>query len=228
MRIILKSLFGQIFLSTCVALVALPVFAAEPEPTSDYRLNVKQESFRLVDPSVPEPPAKKLPPIPPHLVERPYANLIHAAAHDVALDPALVHAVIHVESGYNQKAVSPKGAIGLMQLMPDTARRYGVTNPAKSPEANLRAGTLYLKELMQMFEGRLDLVLAAYNAGEKAVQHYGLRIPPYAETQAYVPAVMAKYREWQEPPPPAPPAGPVYIEYMPGTRLNTQSLQTVR
>ena len=131
------------------------------------------------------------------LAARPYAKLIEHAACEAALDPALVHAVISVESAYNATARSPAGAIGLMQLMPDTALRYGVKDPARSLEGNLRAGTQYLRDLMRMFNGRLDLVLAAYNAGENAVIKYGQKIPPYAETQAYVPAVLAKYREWR-------------------------------
>jgi soluble lytic murein transglycosylase-like protein len=147
------------------------------------------------------------------LADKPYAALIHKAAHDAALNPALVHAVIEVESGYNATARSSKGAIGLMQLMPATAARYGVRDPGRSPEANIRAGTRYLSDLMQQFDGRMDLALAAYNAGENAVVRHGMRIPPYPETQHYVPAVLAKYHEWDEPPPPE------HIQYIPGTRL---------
>ena len=111
-----------------------------------------------------------------------------------------------------------------MQVLRETAARYGVPDPARSPEANLQAGTRYLQNLMQLFDGRLDLVLAAYNAGEHAVMRHGHRIPPYQETQNYVPAVLAKYREWQEPPAvPVPVSASIpaslYIEYLPGTRL---------
>ena len=130
------------------------------------------------------------------LAQQPYSREILQAASAVALDPALVHAVVHVESGYRCKAVSPKGAIGLMQVMPDTGARYGIAN-LRSVKTNLKAGTLYLRDLMQMFSNRLDLVLAAYNAGEGAVQKYDYRIPPYRETQGYVRAVMAKYEEWR-------------------------------
>lgn len=151
-----------------------------------------------------------------------FSKLIEVAAHKAALDPALVHAVIAVESGYNPEARSPKGAIGLMQVLPETASRYGVTDPASSPEANLRAGTRYLRYLMQLFDDQLELVLAAYNAGEHAVLRHGNRIPPYRETQQYVPAVMARYLEWREPAAPAIPATPATparnrIIYMPGT-----------
>lgn len=178
---------------------------------------------------VPEPPV--LFPVSISLAARPYAKLIEHAAREAALDPALVHAVISVESAYNATARSPAGAIGLMQLMPDTALRYGVKDPARSLEGNLRAGTQYLRDLMRLFNGRLDLVLAAYNAGENAVIKYGQKIPPYAETQAYVPAVLAKYREWRVALPSAPveaketSAGPKRIEYMPGTVLNVNALR---
>jgi soluble lytic murein transglycosylase-like protein len=215
----------SVFLAVACGMITV-AGAAETNPaaSSDFRLHVKLDTFRLVDPNVPQAPQpepRQSPPIPAHLADKPYALLIQAAALAADIEPALVHAIIHVESRYNPQAISPKGAVGLMQVMPDTAQRYGIKNPAQSPAVNLRAGTRYLKDLMQMFNGRLDLVLAAYNAGEKAVLHYGLRIPPYAETQAYVPAVLAKYREWRQlAPPPTPAAKPVYLEYLPGTRLD--------
>lgn len=196
-----------------------PALAAEPAPASDFKLNLALPSvYRLSAAHAQVPERSVEPVIPAHLAEQPYAIQVQRAALAANLDPALVHAVIFVESGYNQAARSPKGAIGLMQLMPDTALRYGVRDPAKSPEANLKAGTLYLRDLMRQFGNRLDLVLAAYNAGENAVVRYGQRIPPYAETRAYVPAVLSKYREWREPPP-APAPAPANIEYLSGTRL---------
>jgi len=123
----------------------------------------------------------------------PYETLIEEAARQAALSPDLVRAVIAVESAFNPRAVSKKGAIGLMQLRPDTARRYGAQDPF-DPEQNTRAGSRYLSDLMSRYEGRLELVLAAYNAGEDAVERYGRRIPPYPETQAYVPSVLELYR----------------------------------
>lgn len=116
------------------------------------------------------------------------------------------------------------GAIGLMQVLPGTAARHGVSDPGGSPEANLRAGTRYLSYLMRLFHDRIDLVLAAYNAGENAVLRYGLRIPPFRETQRYVPAVLARYHEWREPAPQVSPDPPVAnvpdrIRYLVGTRL---------
>jgi len=133
------------------------------------------------------------------LVHQPFYKEIMFAARSASLDPALVHAVIYVESRYQRRAISPKGAIGLMQLMPHTAARYGVNDAGHSPKANLKAGTLYLRDLMQRFDNRIDLVLAAYNAGEGAVMKYSRKIPPYPETRQYVRNVTAKYNEWRSP-----------------------------
>jgi len=123
----------------------------------------------------------------------PYAKLIDAAARKQHLDSALIHAVIATESAYNPKAVSPRGARGLMQLMPDTARRYGVSD-VLDPSQNIQGGSRYLKDLLALFGNDLKLSLAAYNAGENAVVNHGNRIPPYSETQAYVTRVMTRYR----------------------------------
>ena len=130
----------------------------------------------------------------------PFAGLIAHAAMSTRLDPMLVHAVIATESGYNARALSPKGAIGLMQLMPETAKRYRVTD-LYQPEGNIRAGTRYLSDLLSMFGGDISLALAAYNAGENAVLRYGRKIPPFAETQDYVPRVLRKYEELKHPKP---------------------------
>lgn len=125
-----------------------------------------------------------------------YPESIARAARASGVDPHLLHAVISVESGHNPRAVSPKGAAGLMQLMPDTARRYGVADRF-DPDQNVMGGALYLRDLMLRFDNRLELVLAAYNAGEGAVQRYGRQIPPYPETRRYVPRVMHNYRSRQ-------------------------------
>ena len=125
-----------------------------------------------------------------------YSSQVLAAAQETSVDPALIHAVISVESGYNPAARSHAGAVGLMQLMPQTAERYGVTNRL-DPEQNIRGGARYLRDLKGMFSNNLQLVLAAYNAGENAVMKYGRRIPPYRETIAYVPKVMGHYKQLQ-------------------------------
>ena len=101
------------------------------------------------------------------------------------LDPALLHAVVTVESGYNPKALSRKGAAGLMQMMPDTARRYSVDD-VWDPRQNLNGGARYLRDLLSTFNNNLTLALAAYNAGPGAVIQHGNRIPPYPETRNYV------------------------------------------
>ena len=114
-----------------------------------------------------------------------------ARAHGV--DAKLIHAVIRAESGYNANALSPKGAVGLMQLIPATAQRYGVQD-SYDPAQNLAGGVRYLRDLLTMFNGNLELAIAGYNAGENAVVRAGNRIPPYPETMAYVPKVMGFYR----------------------------------
>ena len=115
---------------------------------------------------------------------RAYRGMIDRAAALHGVSPAIVEAVVAVESSYNPRAVSRKGAMGLMQLMPDTAKRYGVQD-AFDPEQNILGGTKYLSFLLRLFGGNVDLACAAYNAGEKVVQRYG-GIPPYRETQQYV------------------------------------------
>jgi hypothetical protein len=118
--------------------------------------------------------------------------IIDEAAHVADIDTALLMAVIDVESGGNPQAVSPKGATGLMQLMPGTGERHGASN-LFDPRQNITAGARYLRELTRQFS-ELPLALAAYNAGEGAVQKYGGQIPPFAETMSYVPKVIARYR----------------------------------
>src|SRR5215217_5196476 len=108
------------------------------------------------------------------------------------IDPYLVFLVIEKESRFHTRAVSPKGAMGLMQLMPGTARRLGVRRPFDAAE-NIRAGTQYMRELMERFGGKVDLVLASYNAGEGAVLKYGRNVPPYRETRDYVKTIGKRY-----------------------------------
>ncbi|MEM4658602.1 MAG: lytic transglycosylase domain-containing protein [Candidatus Methanosuratincola sp.] len=121
-----------------------------------------------------------------------YDALIKKTASWFEIDPNLVKAIIKVESNFNRGAISSKGAMGVMQLMPETARDHGVSDPF-DPEDNIIGGTRYLAKLMNMFGGDLELVLAAYNAGENAVVRNGYKIPPYAETQEYVRKVLHHY-----------------------------------
>jgi soluble lytic murein transglycosylase-like protein len=122
-----------------------------------------------------------------------YALFVSHAAADTGLPESLLHAVIKAESNYNADAVSRKGAVGLMQLMPETARRYGVLD-ARDPAANVLGGARYLKNLLALFDADLELALAAYNAGPAAVVHNRRAVPPYAETRRYVPRVLEFYR----------------------------------
>ena len=128
-------------------------------------------------------------------------QLLKDAAHTHGLDHELLQALIAAESGFDAQAVSPKGAVGLMQLMVATASRYGVradrhgdiARKLTDPAVNLRAGSRYLRDLIALFPGRLDLAVAAYNAGEGAVQRAGNKIPNYPETQNYVKTVLQLY-----------------------------------
>jgi soluble lytic murein transglycosylase-like protein len=191
-----------ITIASLLMLMLIPQAAALEQ--NSYRLQLgNSQQYRLsATPSALAHPA---------LADKPYAREITAAASQAGLDPALVHALIQVESAYRADAVSEKGARGLMQLMPDTARRFGVAD-ASEPRSNLLAGTRYLRHLLDRYDQRIDLALAAYNAGEGAVAQYAGNIPPYPETQRYVPAVLDRFNEWRSSPPRA-------IDYSAGTRL---------
>jgi len=119
-------------------------------------------------------------------------QLIRTNGQRFGIDPYLVFLVIEKESRFHPRAVSPKGAMGLMQLMPGTARRLGVRKPFDAAE-NIRAGTQYMRELMDMFGDKVELVLASYNAGEGAVLKYGKSVPPYRETREYVKTIGKRY-----------------------------------
>ncbi len=121
-----------------------------------------------------------------------FSNMIADAASRNGVEERLLHAVIQTESAYNPSAVSRAGAVGLMQLMPDTAKRYGVFNRT-DPSQNIEAGSRYLRDLLYMFNYNLGLAVAAYNAGENAVIRYNNSIPPYRETQNYVRQVLSLY-----------------------------------
>jgi soluble lytic murein transglycosylase-like protein len=147
------------------------------------------------DPSAPPGtgPAAPRAPYQGHPQRDRYVPLVAQAAADTGLPEDLLHAVIQAESNYNHLAVSPKGATGLMQLMPATARQYGVAD-AREPAANLLGGARYLRDLLAQFNNDLTVALAAYNAGPGAVQKNGNAIPPYAETRRYVPKVLDLYQ----------------------------------
>jgi len=121
-------------------------------------------------------------------------SLIRQNGSKYGVDPYLIFCVMEQESHFNSRALSPKGARGLMQLMPGTAARFGVRS-ASDPAQNIAGGTRYLKELMGRFNGRIDLVLAGYNAGEGAVMKFGHRVPPYRETRNYVKRISYRYRQ---------------------------------
>ncbi len=131
-----------------------------------------------------------------------YEALLNQVAHEFELDPALLKAIMAAESGFNPVAVSAKGAVGLMQVLPATAARYGVQADKKKsvaqkltdPKTNIRLGARYLRDLRRLFPERQDLVLASYNAGEGAVQKYDNKIPPYPETRNYVKLVTEFYQ----------------------------------
>jgi soluble lytic murein transglycosylase-like protein len=173
---------------------------------AEYKLRETKEFRNLRNPGdfrLRAPWGRKTDPDPfdnPALVGKPFQEHVIVAAKDTQLDPALIHAVITAESNYNPNAVSHKGAVGLMQLMPDTARRYGVKpKEIRHPEKNIMAGSQYLADLIRMFDGDLALALAGYNAGENVVVRYGRKVPPYAETRAYVPRVLRVYDQLRLP-----------------------------
>jgi soluble lytic murein transglycosylase-like protein len=137
---------------------------------------------RVAEPSV---TARVGEPSPIVTVSANYDPLIRQHANQRGIRPELVRAVIQVESAFNPRAVSPKGAMGLMQLMPATAARFGVIDPF-NPVENIRAGVHYLRLLLDRYNDNESLALAAYNAGPKAVEKHGTKVPPYRETQNYV------------------------------------------
>jgi soluble lytic murein transglycosylase-like protein len=148
---------------------------------SDRKLDAPAEVYEVAG----APTYKSTKPAASPSVRDRYEPLVQEYAARHSLRPELVRAVIQVESGFNPFATSPKGAMGLMQLMPQTARELGVVN-AYDPEENIRGGTRYLRLLLDKYAGNEELALAAYNAGSGAVDRYGRQIPPYRETRDYV------------------------------------------
>jgi soluble lytic murein transglycosylase-like protein len=123
-----------------------------------------------------------------------YNPIVKQVASKHGVEAELIHAIIRAESNYDNFALSDKGAMGLMQLMPETAGQYGVKN-VFDPAQNIEGGTKYLKDLIRIYDGKTNLILAAYNAGQEAVRKYGGNIPDYKETRAYISRVMASYKK---------------------------------
>jgi soluble lytic murein transglycosylase-like protein len=189
-------------LMACAPLCHADIYRYVDQDGKVHFTNVPEDSrFKLYLATEKEPSAvantitHRYRPYPPADRKKYHAHVM-AAARAFQLEPALIHAVISAESGYNPLARSPKGAKGLMQLMPDTARRYGVDNPL-DPRQNIQGGSAYLRDLLTLFGNDLNLALAAYNAGEGAVMEYGHRIPPYRETTQYVPKVLSYYKRYK-------------------------------
>lgn len=171
--------------------VALLSLCAVASARAEVKIDVRDDGVKVIRGEPTESRARRLAarlvPIPTAKM----ADLLERWASERALDPRLVQAVVQVESGYNPRAVSNKGAIGLMQLMPGTARELGVDDPW-NPDGNVAGGTAYLRRMLDTFSGDVELALAAYNAGPKAVlEHAG--VPPFAETRAYVRKILCIY-----------------------------------
>ncbi|HXR57800.1 MAG TPA: lytic transglycosylase domain-containing protein [Burkholderiales bacterium] len=149
--------------------------------------------YKLAYPARREPMVVAAPRVPRREDIARYTPIIEAAARKAGVDPLLLHAVIRAESGYNAAALSVKGASGLMQLLPVTAKRYGVKD-LFDPRENVEAGARYLKDLLGLFDNNLELAIAGYNAGEGSVMRAGNKVPNYRETLAYVPKVLEFYR----------------------------------
>ena len=183
-------------------------FAAE-QLDERYQLFMKgsaeTDASRLMPPTMAERESPLFRYLSQHPNLKKYEKLLNQAAKDFQLDPALLKAVMAAESGFNPGAVSPKGAIGLMQVMPATAERFGLQSDSKKtveqkltdPKTNIRLGARYLRFLRNMYPDQLHLVLASYNAGEGAVQKYNNAIPPFTETRNYVKVVTQFYQLYQ-------------------------------
>lgn len=174
-------------------LLVLALWAAmPPQASAQVQIRINAEGRKVI---YNEAPAQRARRYSDRLVEIPDSSIqisIDRHSADQSVDPKLVRAMIQVESGYNHRARSHKGAMGLMQLMPATASQLRVEDPY-DPDENVRGGTQYLRHLIDRFPGRLDLAVAAYNAGPGAVERYN-GIPPYRETRDYVRRVLALYQ----------------------------------
>lgn len=172
------------------ALVCVLVAGATPG-LAEIRIEL-DASGRKVLTNTGEATSRHAPSVGRRVESREVGTLVDRYADHYRLDPKLVHAVIRAESGYNPRAVSPKGARGLMQLMPATARELDVED-AFDPASNIAGGTRYLRRMLDQFAGSVELALAGYNAGPEAVRRFG-GIPPYPETRRYVTRILRDYR----------------------------------
>ncbi len=184
-----------VLLLACAVPAVADIYAFTDEHGVTHLTNVPVDArFKVLLRSAPDTTEAGQPLNPALLVRSTrFDPIIESAAASTDLEPELLRAVIVVESGFDAHAVSPKGAQGLMQLMPATARAYGARN-ARDPRQNVHAGARYLRYLMDRYANDLELALAAYNAGENAVDRHRGRVPPYGETQRYVPKVLRVYR----------------------------------
>lgn len=163
-----------------------PLLPFPEDRTLTSSVQTRAESFELFSESAASQDASAA-----LLTEVPYGSEIERVARQNGVDALLVAAMIEAESSFRPAAISPKGALGLLQLMPGTARDLGVVNPT-DPTQNLQAGTRYIRRMLHRFDGDLTLALAAYNAGPRKVEHYG-GVPPYPETTRYVEKVLRRY-----------------------------------
>lgn len=197
-RIITIGIWVGLLISTMASASDAIYVAYDADGTPHFATQPYDDSYSLYlqGPAVPPRPNDKA--TKSSLSDRRTAIAPHIqhAAQQHGMDPALISAVTEVESGFNTQAVSPKGAIGLMQLIPKTAADYGVTN-SRDVQQNLDGGTRYLKDLLAAHNGNLPLALAAYNAGQTNVARHHQRIPPFNETMLYVPRVLAKMADYQ-------------------------------
>jgi soluble lytic murein transglycosylase-like protein len=182
-----------VFFAFGPALHAADLYTFTDEEGAAYFTNIQGEGRTRVTLPVKKPISKPL--FIPSQGEA-YEPMIVTASQRYSVDPNLVRAVIKVESNFNHRAVSPKGALGLMQLMPETAQKMTVTNPF-NPEENIHGGVRYLSELLHLFNWNLPLALAAYNAGPERVTERN-EIPPIEETRNYVKRVRMYYRDFKE------------------------------
>jgi len=198
----------RLILSAWLAgIIALPIVSLEARQSFKPADSNSMESLEAVSKtfSVPEPVssltiivdlvARNLSePVDGKAVSLRYERHIEKVAEAHGVPPALVMAVIHAESGFNPRAVSPKGAVGLMQVMPATSDMVGIEDPF-DPNDNIRAGVRYLKDLLKMFDGNETLAVAAYNSGPNKVKKYG-GVPPFKETRIYIERVLMYYRSY--------------------------------